>query len=183
MSSEHTVEDILRVATHKLAEMGMRGFRVREVARGARVSLGTLTYYFPTKERLLESIAYTFMRGAQKNWSDQAKNVDTAGLAPIVAGFYSLCRRHQSIVRLLVQLSARDGHLWGATERIVQLFLDDVEKELGADKRMLAFTVVCAAMTYTLHSDSQLQEITGASSSEEAHQLILEHLQAIAEIF
>ena len=177
----HTIDRILAAASAELRAIGIGGFRSRSVAESAKVSLGTLTHYFPTKENLVDALLSVFLRPAWQNWNSQAENISEAGLGPIVAGFYELCSKHQSVVRVIVHLSARDGAAWGATTTgILRPLLDDVERRLGRDKRLLAHTVVSSAMIYAIYEDEQLCAITGESSIKDARASVLRHLQGLA---
>jgi len=53
--SERT-QSLLRIAYRHLAERGFEGLRVREIAREAGVTHGTLLYHFPTKEALIQAV-------------------------------------------------------------------------------------------------------------------------------
>lgn len=177
MGDKNTIDSILGAARSELRSLGIGGFRSRAVAKAAKVSLGTLTHYFPTKEDLLESVAVTFLKSSRGHWTKRADGIGEHGLEPIVIGFYRLCRRHQYIVRLIVHLSARDGAIWGVgTARIVGPLLDDVEERLGHDKRLLALSVISMSMVYALYTDEELRAFTGSASAGSAHEEVIEHL-------
>ena len=183
VADEHTIDKILAAARDELESIGIGGFRTRRVAEAAKISLGTLTHYFPTRERLFETVAQVFLKTSWGNWNSQADNIETQGLAPIVAGFYEICRRHRSIVRLVIHLSARDGSVWGVrAPAILRPLLDDAERRLGPDKRLLACSVVCLAMDYSVFEEEELRMLVPERDADDIHGAVLRHLQQLASI-
>ena len=49
-------QTLVLVAFHLMAEKGVEGLRIRDVAANAGMNIGTLYYYFPTKEGLIQSV-------------------------------------------------------------------------------------------------------------------------------
>ena len=183
VADEHTIDKILNAAREELKVIGIGGFRTRRVAEAARISLGTLTHYFPTKERLLETVAHVFLKTSWGNWNSQADAIGGEGLGPIVAGFYDICRRHRSIVRLIIHLSARDGSVWGVrAPAILRPLLDDAERRLGPDKRLLACSIVCLAMDYAVFEEEELLMLVPARDKDDVHGAVLRHLTMLANV-
>lgn len=54
--SEDRRQDIVLAAFQLIASKGVEGLRTRDVAARARMNIGTLYYYFSTKERLIQGV-------------------------------------------------------------------------------------------------------------------------------
>ena len=64
---------LVRVAFQLIAERGLEGLRFGDVARVAGINNGTLLYYFPSKEALIQAVgAYLVEQFAETAWPTSA---------------------------------------------------------------------------------------------------------------
>jgi AcrR family transcriptional regulator len=64
---------LVRVAYQLIAERGLEGLRFGDVARAAGINNGTLLYYFPSKEALIQAVgAYLVEQFAETAWPADA---------------------------------------------------------------------------------------------------------------
>jgi len=55
-SSQARRRDLVQIAYRLIAQKGLEGFRTRDVADAAGIDTGTLHYYFPSKESLVQAV-------------------------------------------------------------------------------------------------------------------------------
>jgi AcrR family transcriptional regulator len=58
-----TIEAILQAALNVLVEEGSRAFTLRRIASECGMKVGNLTYYFPTKEKLVQELLEAILNG------------------------------------------------------------------------------------------------------------------------
>lgn len=84
-------ERILRLATHRFAELGFQATTMRSIAARAGVTLPTIYHYFGDKERLyLEVCIATFAPRAERAIEDQTKSA-ASNERKILHFFVGLC--------------------------------------------------------------------------------------------
>ena len=69
--------ELVEIAYRLIADKGLEGLRIRQVAAAASIDNGTLHYYFASKETLIQSVVEHLMRDLQTNRCDQG-NSETA---------------------------------------------------------------------------------------------------------
>jgi AcrR family transcriptional regulator len=69
--------ELVEIAYRLIADNGLEGFRIRQVAAAASIDNGTLHYYFASKETLIQSVVEHLMQDLQTNRCDQG-NSETA---------------------------------------------------------------------------------------------------------
>jgi len=65
--------ELVEIAYRLIAQNGLEGFRIRQVAAGAGIDNGTLHYHFPSKEALILGVVDYLMEDLRKNrvvWKD-----------------------------------------------------------------------------------------------------------------
>lgn len=132
--SAATFDRIVSAALEILEETVPRhSISMRRVAERAGVSLGTLQYYFETKERLLEACLDGYYRElavhAQQLLADFAAGPVPAGETAIrgaVASMYRFIKRHRALIELRLTTNAMRGEL--APERQAE-FMGKVIRE------------------------------------------------------
>ncbi|MCZ4080012.1 TetR/AcrR family transcriptional regulator [Rhodococcus sp. H36-A4] len=82
-------QQILQAACESIAELGFRGVRVADVAKGAGISSGTVHYYFESKDTLLhEAFAFNFENSLQRRkWIGEGKESPRAHLHHLVESY------------------------------------------------------------------------------------------------
>jgi AcrR family transcriptional regulator len=188
--SGETVERIL-AATHAVLDReGVQAISLRKVAREAGLSVGTLSYYFPSAEALweacvdahyvrVEAFALRYLASAASEASPRDK------LREAVRAAYTFALEDRLALRLVLALSARRGglnmqhqHHRAATFRALAALWP--ESERPADFALRAQTLVYACTRYACSSVGERLVITGAPTEEAADAAIADHLAEAA---
>lgn len=70
--------ELVQIAYHLIAEKGLEGFRIRQVAAEAHIDNGTLHYHFPSKEALIHGVVDYLVEDLQKNRAGQEQKQQNA---------------------------------------------------------------------------------------------------------
>lgn len=63
--------ELVEIAYRLIAEKGLEGFRIRQVASEANIDNGTLHYHFPSKEALIHGVVDYLVEDLQRNRAGQ----------------------------------------------------------------------------------------------------------------
>ncbi|MDI3290564.1 TetR/AcrR family transcriptional regulator [Polyangium sp. 15x6] len=191
--SEETWNRIVAAARHELVETDDGGVdvAVRQVAVRAGVSLGTIHYYFPTKESLLEACldAYYARLGALVvELAPLATQNDTrAGIEQAARRIYRFAVMERQNLKLRARLNAELGHLEPQRARHVRgPMLDAFASLLGnmggldvAEARLTMQTMTGLIMHLALLADADLEQIAGAGG-EAGRRIVEDHVARVA---
>ncbi len=178
-NAEATRRRILESAIGLFSDHGLGGASIREIARGAGVSLAMVHHYFGSKNDLYEAAINSMyadlaelereLRFAIEEEAELGTFVEQA----IRAGF-RFARAHQPAVRLLMRSVVEVGELDEKRRREVQApFLDyasvELSKHLGCaprDLRLPLQSTVFLVARYAVSSPTELSLLTGASPDD-----------------
>jgi len=66
----NTKETILKAVEQSIAKSGVNKFSLRDIAKRANISLGTLYYYYKTKDELILDVANLYFENINKEYFD-----------------------------------------------------------------------------------------------------------------
>ena len=167
---------------------------LRDVASRAGISVGTLSYYFKTKEELWEACLDGYY---------ERLNAKTAELLTILSSVeLTLSQRIDAGVRGIYRFSlaervplrlrrvsnayrgslhpSRQLHVLGPTLDGVTSALEALLENAPNDIRLCVQSMTFVVMRYVLLSDAELMVVTGLDSVEHAHQAVEDHVAAAA---
>lgn len=175
------VDRIVASASVQLRSCGVGDLRIRAVAKGAGVSPGTVTYYFPTTRELLEAVLTGFQRAAWEVFNRRV-DVESGSVDPaLVEELFELCCGWREEVRARLYLLSVSGEVSGDNWKgSLAPLLDALEAMGGTAMRLRGHAFVWLVMRYAIHTDDELLAITGCGSGEAARAAILEHLAEAA---
>ena len=67
MGKRHRKTDLVEIAYRLIAQNGLEGFRIRQVAAEAGIDNGTLHYHFPSKDALILGVVDYLIEDLKKN--------------------------------------------------------------------------------------------------------------------
>jgi AcrR family transcriptional regulator len=191
--AEATRARILDAAVALVAEHGIDGTSIRDIAAGAKVSLATVLHYYGSKDGLYDACIdsmYTEldqMRGAIftafRPGASVAELLDEA-----VAAAVSFVRQHRQANRILLRTILDEGGLRPERrDRYLGAFLDEVSAALAplldlpvAQVKVRVQSLVHLMVRYSLHNAAELKMITGARTESEARAEVDRHLAQVA---
>lgn len=95
--------ELVEIAYRLIADNGLEGFRIRQVAAAARIDNGTLHYHFASKETLIQSVVEHLLQDLKTNRCDQGKSKDWTALDELRAEFEDIrVRLHESPEQFIV---------------------------------------------------------------------------------
>jgi AcrR family transcriptional regulator len=118
--------ELVEIAYRLIADNGLEGFRIRQVAAAAGMDNGTLHYHFASKETLIQSVVEYLLQDLQKNRCEQGTSEDRTALDELHMEFEDIrVRLHESPEQFIV-LSELAIRSW-RDPSIAQMFkrLDD----------------------------------------------------------
>jgi len=192
--AEATKARILKAALALVAERGIDGSSIRDIAAGARVSLATVLHYFGSKDRLYEACVdamYTELDALRDTLfaavASAGSSVDDV-IVEIVRAAFKFTRAHRPAHRILLRTVIDEGGMRAdRRERYLKPFLDDVSAALApllrqdaTHVRLSAQSVVHLVVRYLLHSPEELRVITGAKSDAAATAIVESHIVDVA---
>jgi AcrR family transcriptional regulator len=71
LSPRDRKDELVEIAYRLIAEKGLEGFRIRQVAAEAGIDNGTLHYHFPSKEALIHGVVDYLVEDLQRNRAGQ----------------------------------------------------------------------------------------------------------------
>lgn len=182
--SEATWTALLSAANDLLRRDGISQLSLRGVARAAGHQLGTLQYYFPRKESLIEAVlgeSYKRVRQFVKEALSTEESDLSSRYSRLTAGFYQAARqyRHLSRARITTNLvagrmsrSSRESLERAATALANQYSLDP------DDLRVAIHMMSALSLRLASHSAEELKWLTGADTDEDA-QARIEHMLSV----
>ena len=191
--AEATKARILHSALKLVAERGIEGTSIRDVAGGARVSLATVLHYFGSKDGLYEACIdamYTELdplRAALFAAVTPGAPLERL-LADTVRAAVAFVHAHRAAHRILLRSVLDEGGMKAhRRERYLRPFLDDVGALLApltglppTHVRMSAQSLVHLTVRYALHSPAELRMLTGAVDDAGARAGVERHLVDVA---
>jgi AcrR family transcriptional regulator len=95
--------ELVQIAYRFIADNGLEGFRIRQVAAAASIDNGTLHYHFASKETLIQSVVEHLMQDLKTNRCDQGNSKDWTALDELRAEFEDIrVRLHESPEQFIV---------------------------------------------------------------------------------
>ena len=95
--------ELIDIAYRLIVDNGLEGFRTRQVAAAASNDNGTLHYYFPSKETLIQSVVEHLLQDLQTNRCDQGNSEDRTALDELRTEFEDIrVRLHESPEQFIV---------------------------------------------------------------------------------
>lgn len=190
--SEDTWNKIVDAARLALLSDASEGVTIslRQVASAAGVSLGTIHYYFETKESLLEACLDGYYAALAKLTAELAESVSRAtrenaraAIENVVRRIYRFAHTERPRLKLRASTNAARGGLHPEREEhvrrpyldwltpVVLRFADVGELEV----RMAIQTMSFAVMHYALLGEHELEQITRVGG-EEGLRIVEDHL-------
>jgi AcrR family transcriptional regulator len=191
--AEATKARILAAATGLIAERGIDGTTVRDVAARASVSLATVLHYFTSKDGLHAAVVTAMDDELQRLRHELVAGLrpglDTAGiLDDVVRRAWAFARAHHVAHRIVLRTVLDGGGM--PKERIEALMvpsLDDASSILSVvfgvpplRARLTVQSLVQLSARYAVASDAELCAVTAADDVETASARIADHLVELA---
>lgn len=174
--SEETWAALMKAANDLLMRDGISRLSLRGVARAAGLRLGTLQYYFPKKESLIEALLGDSYKNVREFVEQVRAPITTEGLedrfAGLASGFYKAARQYRHLSRARITTNLVAGRMSGPSrkslERTANVFADEMEADRG-QLRLAVHIISALSLRLASHSPEELQWATGADTREEAH--------------
>ena len=117
---------LVEIAYRLIAENGLEGFRIRQVAAAAGIDNGTLHYHFASKEALIQSVVEHLMQDLQTNRYDKGNSKDRTALDELRTEFEDIRLRLDESPEQFIVLSELAIRSW-RDPTIAEMFkrLDD----------------------------------------------------------
>ena len=95
--------ELVGIAYRLIADIGLEGFRIRQVAAAASMDNGTLHYHFPSKEALIQGVVDHLVRDLETNRAPGNKNGRQTALDELGTEFEDIrVRLHESPEQFVV---------------------------------------------------------------------------------
>jgi AcrR family transcriptional regulator len=187
--AEATKARILAAATSLIAERGIDGTTVRDIARHARVSLATVLHYFESKDGLHAAVVAA-MDAELITLRDALFQAVTPGLAldetvdMLVRRAWEFACAHHVAHRIILRTVLDDGGLPAERiESILRPSLDDASAVLAVgfhvdpiQARLMVQSIVQLSARYAIASTDELCAVTAASDLVTARARVGDHL-------
>ncbi|MBI1948791.1 MAG: TetR/AcrR family transcriptional regulator [Deltaproteobacteria bacterium] len=184
---------ILDAAVTLVAERGIDGTSIRDIAAGAKVSLATVLHYYGSKEGLYDSCIDAMyaeldqLRGAIFTAFRPGVGVEQL-LDDAVTAALTFVRQHRQANRILLRTILDEGGMRPERrDRYLGAFLDDVAAALApvfgldaAQVKIRLQSLTHLMVRYSLHNAAELKMITGAKSEADAAVVVERHLVEVA---
>lgn len=186
------------VAYAKLAleadETGQADLSLRQIAVSAGLSLGTIHYYFDTKEALLEACLDQYYESLGVLAAELAvevgqarKETAKATLERCLRRIYRFALSERARLRLRARTNAVRGHLHPDRHvhvrgPLLDTFSAILAPLVGTDEQTIRLTfqsLTFVVMQYVLLADQELEQVTGLTG-EAARQAIEDHIVVLA---
>jgi AcrR family transcriptional regulator len=189
--SEVTHARILRAARELLDERGPDALSLRGVARRAKMSVGTVSYYFASRDELVETCLDEHYRRlteiANRNLDELSagKRLEDA-IRDAARELYFFAFEERALIRLQLISHAERGGL--PPERVQgshRRLFDTISKRAGAlithPRPWLAIqTLVYAVARFATAGSAERLLFTSASNDDEANVVLAEHIAELA---
>jgi AcrR family transcriptional regulator len=187
--AEATRARILHSALKLVADNGIEGTSIRDVAAGAKVSLATVLHYYGSKDGLYEAcIAAMYaeldpLRAALFASFRPGVAMDVL-LADAVRAAVKFVRQHRTAHRILMRMMIDEGGMRAERrDKWLKPFVEDTSAILApllglpsARVRLTAQTIVHLAVRYSLHNAAELRIITGEDDDAAALAAVEQHI-------
>ncbi len=192
--AEATKARILAAAIALVAERGIDGTTVRDVAARGKVSLATVLHYFGSKDGLHIAVVAAMdkeLEALRRELLEVLRPGATANeaLEAMVRRAWAFALAHSGAHKIILRTVLTEGGL--PQERIDTLMvpaLDDASSilagVLGIDQlraRLAVQTITQLSARYAIAGEAELCAVTQATSLEEANDRIADHLVDIAK--
>jgi AcrR family transcriptional regulator len=111
-TSEDRKRELVKIAYRLIAEKGLEGFRIRQVAAEAGIDNGTLHYHFPSKEALIQGVVDYLVRDLETNRAPKNKNSRQTALSELRLEFEDIRLRLHDTPEQMVVLSELAIRSW-----------------------------------------------------------------------
>ena len=111
-TSEDRKRELVKIAYRLIAEKGLEGFRIRQVAAEAGIDNGTLHYHFPSKEALIQGVVDYLVRDLEINRATRNKNSRQTALSELRMEFEDIRLRLHDTPEQMVVLSELAIRSW-----------------------------------------------------------------------
>ena len=111
-TSEDRKRELVKIAYRLIAEKGLEGFRIRQVAAEAGIDNGTLHYHFPSKEALIQGVVDYLVRDLETNRAPKNKNGRQTALSELRMEFEDIRLRLHDTPEQMVVLSELAIRSW-----------------------------------------------------------------------
>ena len=111
-TSEDRKRELVKIAYRLIAEKGLEGFRIRQVAAEAGIDNGTLHYHFPSKEALIQGVVDYLVRDLEINRAPKNKNSRQTALSELRMEFEDIRLRLHDTPEQMVVLSELAIRSW-----------------------------------------------------------------------
>lgn len=184
--SEETWNRIIDATLAQIAaDDGSTDFAIRTVAEAAGVSPGTIGYYFPTKEALLEACLDRYYERLEALYRELLASASGRSLEDVLSSavrrLYSFCRSEQVALRLRVRTRVIRGEL--PPQRQAQVLgpymakagaaLSAAAKISDVQARLAVQSLNNLITRYALHTPEEMDHILGQEGTQED---VVEHL-------
>lgn len=137
-------QQIMAVALRLFAENGYDKTSIRDIAREAEVNVAMVSYYFGSKEKLLEAVFvnhFKFIRSSFKTILNQHDNSATDKVSKIIDMFIDMLANRQLFHRLMVRESGilKQGPLFDMIKEMKTVNRRLVEKAVKNGQRLGVF--------------------------------------------
>ena len=120
VSSPDRKRELVEIAYRLIADKGLEGFRIRQVAAEADIDNGTLHYHFPSKEALIHGVVDYLVEDLQRNRAGQ-EQADRNALEELRREFEDIRLRARDTPEQLTVLSELAIRSWRDPE-IARIF-------------------------------------------------------------
>lgn len=184
---------ILAAAVQLVAERGIAGTTVRDIAAAARVSLATVLHYFGSKDGLYDACVQAM---DDELGALRAELLGAAGpgtspadvLGRMVRRAWAFARAHRVAHRIVLRMILDEGGMpRSRLDTLLRPSLDDAEHILAPllgvsplRARLTMQTLVQLVARYAICGDEELLLITGAADAEGAARIVGDHLVDLA---
>jgi AcrR family transcriptional regulator len=182
---------ILQSALQLFSDHGIDGASIREVAKGAGVSLAMVHHYFGSKDDLHRAVIDSMyaelatMREMLVSAIAGSESIDDLIESAVVEG-YRFARAHVTEVRLMLRDAVLAGELPRGGRESLEPFLDLASERLAPlvsrtarSLRMPLQSIVFLVARYAVQSDGESAIVTGESAAH-APRAIERHLVELA---
>jgi AcrR family transcriptional regulator len=164
---------------------------VRQVAARAGVSLGTIHYYFATKESLLEACLDAYYARFATLVAGLAPHLDTTeprgAIDLVIRGLYRFAVAERHSLKLRAKINTHIGHLEPQRARHVRgPMLDAFSARIAAmgglevhEARLTIQTMTGLIMHFALLADVDVEQIAGAGG-EAGRRILEDHVARVA---
>jgi len=104
--------EVVEIAYRLIANNGLEGFRIRQVAEAAGIDNGTLHYHFSSKDALIQSVVEHLLQDLEKNRCDHGKHKRPTALDELRMEFEDIRLRLRDSPEQFVVLSELAIRSW-----------------------------------------------------------------------